>query len=179
MSNLKTLLIILVIIFLVGITGGEVYYLFFYQQEARQTTLSPPLSPSAAIQISPPQTQSLNTSQRARLYATNSAITSYIIRTQYKGKIIEFDTKWEITGNLDNRRDAARIKIKGEGDLPNEIFIGKNELSRIKVVDITRGEEASIDIGDLEIGDTILVDLILDFAKDTNISTREGKITKI
>lgn len=177
MSNLKTLLIILVVIFLVGAVGAEVYYLFFYQPKpSSPQTIS--ITPTPVVKVTP----TLKVINVNLNILKNSALISSRSINQYEGSIVEIDTDGGIAEKFNNFKYEVALVIKGRGSKPNSFYFNKDMLTNIKVVQAVNGAETSIpDIRQLKVGDRINIEVTWDFDADTGGYNRlvEGKIKRI
>lgn len=172
MPRIFNVLALIIPVILVVIIGAEVYYLFMYKSiPSFQTRQSLPISPTSM----PKKTKGdlLNEIRseyfhRTRLYATNSALISATRTERYEGKIIEIDTRGGVDENLDNFEYSVKLRIKGKGEIPNQLLFNKTDLASIKVVDKDNDRENPIKFADLKVGDNIILNSTLDLTKDIN-----------
>lgn len=177
--------ILAILISLILILGLLIYFkviniqsFFPFQKEPflqQSTPASIDVNPTNKAQTPNPSTDIF---QRFFQVASNSAVTLATARVVYEGKIIELDNKGGFNQRI-NMDYAVMLKIKGMGEIINQVFLSNVDLQKISIVKKTGSTETPINISNLNVGDSIILDSTTDITRPVYSSIVEGKLTKL
>jgi len=116
--------------------------------------------------------------QRYQEVTTNSALITSTQHVVYEGKISELDTSGSFNKRLNIKYQVA-FGIKGKGEIVSTVFLSKEDLQKIKIVQKSGDQEIPIDISNFKAGDSIILDYTTNQLSSIYDNIISGKITKL
>ena len=113
-----------------------------------------------------------------RLVSTNSAAVKAILHSVHKGVISFIDTSGGYNPEL-SIHYILLLFIKGKGDIESDFYFSKEDMAKVKIVELKGNREVPISMNDLKLGDSIYLELIEDRVKPTYNNVESGKITRL
>lgn len=175
-------LLVSIFTILLIIVLGELSYIVFLNGKVKPT--STPLAPEIRITAMPTPfpNHAIDINGLSMLtYWQKGVVYSARINVELKGNIAEIDTNGQIQEHgWPTFNYALKIKIKGENNKTNDVFLNQEELSKtvFKKVNAQNIMEP-IDYKELKLNDKIQVFLILDLTKEFGNNFVSAEIIKL